>query len=40
MKRLTFAVLTAAFIWAGILPAMSAENSIIGTWHGSLRAFH
>jgi len=26
------AVFTAAVIWAGIWPAMSAENSIVGTW--------
>jgi len=32
MKRRIVAVLTAAAIWSGILPAMSAENSIIGTW--------
>src|ERR1700722_18995310 len=32
MKRRIVAVLTAAVIWVGILPAISAENSIIGTW--------
>jgi hypothetical protein len=32
MKRRIVVVLTAAAIWLGILPAMSAENSIIGTW--------
>jgi hypothetical protein len=32
VKRRIVAILTAAAIWAGILPAMSAENSIIGTW--------
>jgi hypothetical protein len=32
MKRCIVAVLTAAAIWSGILPVMSAENSIVGTW--------
>lgn len=32
MKRWIVAVLTAAAIWSQIVPAMSAENSIIGTW--------
>ena len=26
------AVVTAAAIWAGILPAVSAENALVGTW--------
>jgi hypothetical protein len=32
MKHSIVAVLAAAAIWAGIWPAMSAENSIVGTW--------
>lgn len=32
MKHSIVAVLVAAAIWAGIWPAMSAENSIVGTW--------
>jgi hypothetical protein len=33
MKRSIFAVLTAAAMsWAGIWPAVSAENSLVGTW--------
>jgi len=32
MKRCIVAVLTAWAIWSGMVPAMSAENSIIGTW--------
>src|SRR6202140_3843640 len=32
MKHSIVAVVTAAAIWAGILPPISAENSIVGTW--------
>ena len=32
MKNSIAAILTAAIIWAGIGPAVSAENSIVGTW--------
>ena len=32
MKNSIVAILTAAAIWAGIWPAVSAENSIVGTW--------
>jgi hypothetical protein len=32
MKNSIVAILTAAAIWAGIWPAASAENSIVGTW--------
>ena len=30
--RVMLAVLTAAAIWAGILPAVSVENALVGTW--------
>ena len=30
--RVILAVLTAAAIWAGILPAVSVENALVGTW--------
>jgi hypothetical protein len=32
MKWRILAVLTAAAIWAGILPAVAAENPLVGTW--------
>ena len=32
MKNSIVAILTAAAVWAGIWPAVSAENSIVGTW--------
>jgi hypothetical protein len=32
MKWRVLPVLTAAAIWAGILPAVSVENALIGTW--------
>ena len=32
MKWRILAVLTAAAIWAGILPAVCAENALVGTW--------
>jgi len=32
MRRRIVVILIAPAIWAGILPALSAENSIIGTW--------
>jgi hypothetical protein len=32
MKWRILAVLAAAAIWAGILPAVSAENPLVGTW--------
>jgi hypothetical protein len=32
MKNSIVAILTAAAIWTGIWPAVSAENSIVGTW--------
>ena len=32
MKWSTVAVLAAAALWAGILPAASAENALVGTW--------
>ena len=30
--RVMLAVLTTAAIWAGILPAVSVENALVGTW--------
>jgi hypothetical protein len=35
--RIILAVLTVAAIWIGILPAVSAENPLVGTWQ--LRSF-
>jgi Lipocalin-like domain len=32
MKWSTLAVIAAAAIWAGISPAVSAENALVGTW--------